>query len=81
MYIQYSCDYSHLTKEYQKVGLTVCMIGVLACIVYILMLYYLRHNTSIKVDIWDTNNVTPADFTITIDIPKGLWLDWASKRD
>tara|TARA_B110000285_G_C14551874_1_gene349573 strand:- start:147 stop:296 length:150 start_codon:yes stop_codon:yes gene_type:complete len=49
------------------------MTGVIICLLYKFFLYWLKSISEMDFKLWDLGIVTAADFSVQIELPKGLW--------
>ena len=57
------------------------MTGVIICLLYKFFLYWLKSISEMDFKLWDLGIVTAADFSVQIELPKGLWQKWIELDD
>jgi len=76
MYMQYSCDLEDVLISNQHIGLGASIAGIICCLMFSFLVYFLRKAAVLNYKLWDISTVTTADFTVQVTFSDKMWPKW-----
>ena len=72
--MQYYCEQTpDAVSEKRRVGLIIACLAIFSCYLFMLTTIYLKNTAYLDYKLWDIHTVTPADFTIVLEITQTMW--------
>lgn len=74
LFVQFSCIQAteDMVQKRQEALAAVCL-GIFACLLYLITVYYIKENSKLQNIEWDVSTVTAGDFSVEYHIEKEMY--------